>query len=110
MAAAPSLFTAFFLYAILCTVCEFGEAVAAQFSGFDDRLCNCCWYLFPIEMQQMHLIFMTNTQRPVVIDTVFQIECTRETLKTVTNLPSLLEISYKMCWEYIRVKRRGANK
>lgn len=66
--------------------CEFGEIVGKQFKLFDEELCQCNWYAFPIDMQQLLVTFMTNTQRTAVFRGFANTECTRETFKNVCIL------------------------
>ena len=63
--------------------CEFGDMINTQFDEFDDQLRQCDWYTFPIEMQQLLVIFMTSTQRPAMIQGFANTECTRDAFKKV---------------------------
>lgn len=67
--------------------CEFADMVANQFDEFDSELCQCKWYLLPIETQRMLLIFMSITQEPAIFYGYGQIEGSRETFKTVNSIP-----------------------
>lgn len=75
------ILSASFLFNIL--VCQFGEMVNNQFALFDAKLYRRDWYAFPIEVQQLLLIFMSDTQRPAVYRGYGGIECTRDTFKKV---------------------------
>jgi 7tm Odorant receptor len=83
MAASPSLFSVFTLFVVLFIFCDLGESVTARFERFNDRLCRYKWYLLSIEMQQMYLIFVADTQQSVTLGSYGNIECTRETFKKV---------------------------
>lgn len=63
--------------------CEFGKIVCEKFAVFDHELWQCKWYLFPIEMQRMLVIFMSNTQDQATLLGYGNIECTRDTFKRV---------------------------
>lgn len=73
----------FWSFAICGFFCEFGETVTRQFHLFDVEIYGCGWYLLPIRMQKMHLIFMMNTQQPALIQGYGNIWCTRDTFKKV---------------------------
>lgn len=63
--------------------CEFGQMIGNQFNQFDDTLGQCDWYAFPIEMQQMLVVFLTSSQRPPMICGFGNTECTRDSFKRV---------------------------
>lgn len=86
----PTIFAVFTLFGVLFIFCNFGELVTAQFERFNRRLYRYKWYSLTIEMQKMYLIFVANTQQPVILSSFARIECTRETLKKV-NMVHLLE-------------------
>ena len=73
----------FWSFASIFFFCAFGEMVTHQFNVFDDELCQCDWYLFPIEMKRMMIIFMVNTQQPAIIQGFANTVCTREAFKKV---------------------------
>lgn len=62
---------------------EFGNSVTDEFEKFNDELCRCKWYLWPIEMQKSMIIFIVGTQEPVLIRGFCNIVCIRETFKKV---------------------------
>lgn len=70
--------------AILFSFCMFGESLANQFDELDLRFYQSIdWYLFPMGIQRMLVTVMSNTQRPTVILGYGNVECTRDTFKTV---------------------------
>lgn len=75
----------FWSFAICGFYCEFGEMVTHQFHLFDDEIYRCNWYLLPVRLQKMHLIFMQNTQQPTIIRGYPNIWCTREIFKMVIS-------------------------
>lgn len=72
-------------FLIIFSMCEFGEMVNNRFDLFDDELCECKWYTFPIELQKLLLTFMSNTQREAIIRGIGSTECNREAFKKVTS-------------------------
>lgn len=77
----------YFAIAVIFLYCELGEMVINQFNGFEKDLCQCKWYLFPIEIQQMLLIFVADAQHPISIRGYGNIVCTRDAFKSVRLLP-----------------------
>ena len=65
-------------------VCELGEKVTHQFNLFNEEICNCDWFLFPIEIQRIFLIVLLGAQQPAVIQGYANTTCTRDTFKNVT--------------------------
>lgn len=71
---------------IICSwihITYFYLKVTHQFIRFNAKLCQCDWYLFPIGIQRMLVIFMSDTQQPVSIQGYGNIQCKRENFKTV---------------------------
>lgn len=77
------MFASFF---VIFLFCEFGEMINDRNGMFNAELYQCHWHAFPIEMQQMLLTFMTNTQRPATMHGFGNTECTREAFKNVNAL------------------------
>lgn len=79
-----SLFFTAWSFGLMFFYCQLGEMmITHQFELFDDKLCQCKWYLFRIEMQKMLVIFMTDTQQSIFIRGYGDIRCTRATFKQV---------------------------
>lgn len=73
-------------FILLFLFCEGGEQLTVEYNRFDDALCQSCrWYLFPIVMQKMLLVFMPNTQYPMLIQSYGNLVCARNSFKTVNN-------------------------
>lgn len=84
---ASILVYAYLSFVVIFIYCEFGEAVIKHFNKFDDELYqSTAWYLFPIEVQRMLLIFMADSQQPLRIRGYGNIECTRDAFKTVKQI------------------------
>lgn len=64
-------------------LCEPGARMTIEFEMFEENLNQCDWYTLPIEMQQMYMIFLSNTQSPIQMSSYGGIVCDRETLKKV---------------------------
>lgn len=56
----------------------------------NDKLYQCNWHLFPIEIQRMLVIVMTNTQRPSTVHGFANTFCTRDAFKGV---------KFRVTWE-----------
>lgn len=54
-----------------------------HFKIFNDELWQCHWYSFPVELQQMLIIVIANTNQPMIIRGYGKALCTREALKDV---------------------------
>lgn len=76
----------FWSFVLIYFYCNLGEMVAAQFNKFDDELCKCNWYLFPIEAKRIFLIFICETQQLTLFRGYGNIECTRQAFEQVIYL------------------------
>lgn len=63
--------------------CEFAQWWQINLTSFITLFCQCDWYLFPLEIQRMLLIFISSTQQPGTFYGYGQIEGSRETFKAV---------------------------
>lgn len=79
----PPIFSMTWSFAIIFGVCEFGGQLTQQFGEFDERLCKCKWYLWPIELQRMLIIVISNAQQPSYMLGYGNIVCTRYSFKQV---------------------------
>lgn len=59
--------------------------VATQFNRFDDVLNECKWYLFPIDVKRIFLIFICETQQLTLFRGYGNIECTRQAFERVID-------------------------
>lgn len=78
----------FWSFAFIFFYCELGQAVTNQFNHFDDALCQCKWYLCAVDLQQMLLTFMSDTQQPMLLRGYANIVCARDSFKNVTKNPN----------------------
>lgn len=76
----------FWSFAIIWSVCEFGERVTQQFDALAQELFQFKWYLYPIEIQRMLLIFMAGVQQSALIRSYGGIPCTRESFGKVQKM------------------------
>ena len=74
----------FWPFALICFVCECGEMLTTRFNELGDQLCQCNWYLFPVEMQRMFVIVVVDAQQPTIIRGFDNAPCARDTFKKVT--------------------------
>ena len=74
------------VFGLLVIGCDVNERLTGKFERFDDDLWEQNWYLYPIKLQQMFLIFGLDTQQPVNVRGYGNILCTRETLKKVISI------------------------
>lgn len=73
-------------FSIIYFQCEFGESVTNQFQLFSDELyCQCDWYMFPIEMKKMYLIFLSYAQQRAHLRGYGNTICIRNTFKEVIS-------------------------
>lgn len=64
--------------------CECGEMVTNQFEKFMDVLDQCNWHLFSIELQQMFVVVVANSQQLSVVRGYGNILCARRSFKAVS--------------------------
>lgn len=79
----PPIFSIAWSFIIIFCVCEFGERLTQQFDMFDVTLCECTWYLMPIELQRMLVIVMSNARQPIHMSSYGGIQSTRNSFKQV---------------------------
>lgn len=56
--------------------CYFGEVVKDQCESVGDRVYQCQWYLFPIEVRKKLPLMLAITQSPLHMQGLFNIQCT----------------------------------
>lgn len=79
-----TLFMSFWSFMAILGFCLLGEIVTIQFDRFNETLCtNTNWYLLPIEMQRMLVVFIAFAQHSVIIRGSGQIVCRLEAFKKV---------------------------
>lgn len=60
-------------------LCEPGERMTTQFNELNDELNRCDWYLLPISIQQMYVIFSLEAQNSMEMLSYADITCERQT-------------------------------
>lgn len=75
-------------FVIIFANCEAGEFMTKQFNQFDDELCQCNWYFFPIDLQRKFLVLILTSQQLTFFKGYGSIVCTRNSFKEVTSFPS----------------------
>lgn len=72
-------------------LCEPAARMTNQFSLFDDEVSKCDWYWLSIEMQRMYMVFLSNTQHPMKMQSFANIIAERETTKKVLIIDTMDE-------------------
>lgn len=80
-----TLIILFYAFAYTFLFCTFGEMVTHQFNVFSEELYMCDWYMFPLELQRMLIIFIANAQQPATVHGFGDTTCTRDTFKRVNG-------------------------
>lgn len=65
--------------------CEHGTKIASQFAELSDERNRCDWYLLPIAIQRIYLVFLSDPQNPITIQSDANIISERETAMKVIN-------------------------
>lgn len=81
-----TLFLTFWSIAFIFFLCECGERVTHQFETFNYELDKCNWYLYPMGMQRILIIVMTNSQQSMFIRGYGNLTCVRDAFKKVIIL------------------------
>lgn len=71
------------VFLLVFMVCDIAEDVNFQFEFLAKKLYQYDWYLLPIRMQRIYLIFMAHTQQTPHIQGFGNIVCSREIFKKV---------------------------
>lgn len=74
------------VFVLIYCLCELGQKVTSYFGAFNTELCRCHWYFFPMKVQRMLVVFISDTQQPVFIKSSGNILYTRKVLKKVVVL------------------------
>lgn len=90
----PTILVVIPVFGMIFIACEFNQEVTDKFETFNDKFVECNWYSYDIELQQMFLIFASNTQQPVFIRGYGNLLCTRETYKKVIHFIRILNKIY----------------
>lgn len=77
------IFLVFWAFTFIFLYCELGKAVTDEFINFDEDLCQCKWYLLSADIQRMMIIFMNDSQQPVLLHGFGNFTCTRDSFKNV---------------------------
>lgn len=80
------IFSAFWSFALLFMICEFGQMLTDHFDELNEAVDECDWFLFPREIQKILPIIIHNAQRSVVLQTFENTSCSRESFNRVEFL------------------------
>lgn len=75
-------------------LCETGERLTAQFNKDDTGILQWNWYTFPLDIQKILPIILSDTQNPFIMRGFGGVACTRESFKSVSHLQLLCTITY----------------
>ena len=77
---------AFWSFAFIFLLCNFGENVTSQFTAIDNAISEFDWNFFPHDVQRFLPTIMISTQKPVIFQGIFgNVVCTRAAFKTVSD-------------------------
>lgn len=82
-------------FAIIFSVCEFGEGLSGTFGEINYLYDQFAWYLFPNDVQHMLSTLMIFAQRPIELRVFGSVSCERITFKKVckfTKRNALLKV------------------
>lgn len=72
-----------YTFVTLYAACEMGQRVAYQFNLFNEKVYDCDWYLFSLEMKRIYAIALIGSQDPVIIEGYANTVCTRNAFENV---------------------------
>lgn len=73
----------FMILAYIFLLCEPGMMMTGRFEMFGEELGRCAWYLFPVELQRVYMVFLSDVQNSIRISCYGNITCERDTSKRV---------------------------
>lgn len=76
-------FLIFWSFALVFLFCNVGESVTTQFNSIHRTIYECDWYLYPNNLQRILPTIMVSTQKPVILRSFGNVDCTREAFKSV---------------------------
>lgn len=76
-------------FAMIAFYCQFSHMMCEGFNMFCEKFHRCDWYLFPIELQRIYLIFILDTQQLTIVRGFGNILCTRDTFKKVVHCSNI---------------------
>lgn len=85
-----SLILALWVISLILMICEFGERLTNQYEKFYYEFGQCDWYLFPLEIQRVLPIIISNIRKPAVIQGYSNTVCRREACKMVNLFTTIL--------------------
>lgn len=68
--------------------CFFGDEVTNRFIEISDSIYDLNWYMLPIRERRLMSVMMLVTQKPVYLEGIANIQCTRENFKKVLKIYS----------------------
>lgn len=66
--------------------CELGEWITGRSLTIYDVLCQCDWYLLPVELRRKLVVIVLSSQESIIVHGYGNVPCSRETFKKVNIL------------------------
>lgn len=76
-------------------LCELGERLTDRFNQIENEIFQCNWYTYPMDIQRMLPIIISETQALFVLSGLGNIQCSREAFKNVIYLFTKFKNKYK---------------
>lgn len=77
------ILSALYAFGAVFLVCELCQRISNGCEGFNDKIDQFKWYLFPAKIQRALPAIIINVQQPVYVECFGSIACDRETFKRV---------------------------
>lgn len=81
----------------ILSLCEPGARMINALQMFSEELCRCDWFLLPVQMQRMYMVFLLDTQHPIKIKSYGNLTCERETSKQVFACGMCVHSNCQIC-------------
>lgn len=72
-------------FSMVAFYCEASHWIGEKFQSFNYKLQQCDWYLYPVKLQRVYMMFTLDTQELTIARGYGNIACTRTTFKTVCD-------------------------
>lgn len=92
-------------FGIFVYYCDVGQMVTTQFDLFEIELRQCDWHLYPLQLKQMLVTFMVNSQNKTIIRGFARSMCTRESLMEVNKIVYGLEFDRQIISLFLYFRR-----
>lgn len=79
------------LLPILSMICYVGEGVRTKYLQLNDAIYDVSWYLYPVKLEKLVPLMLMHAEKPAKFESVGGLDCSLETLKTVTTSYALIK-------------------